>query len=497
MGVSKGKEVYSSVLDSPSAQAKRRKAVRETFAAAELGSEPTSDSLEAPTAVQTEGNQGNTSTGDQSKEEEEEVDQEEEKEEAAAASEHSDQESPFLVAHHSQENILAAFPDLTKPGIKRLTDIDVGLNTQTPTRPRIRGKPINLFRHGRQITRSMHIQRDDLVELDQYDVNGALPLKIIKIKPSGMTFVDQNLDVAGSSKNGDQEKEDTYDKNDNVSDDDSNNDNADIEDEDEDDTISLPKTPSKPRQRGMIELRSLTPSESGSPSTPGSWLSRWKYNIMMSHSSMKPPNLSEEDEDDGSPNISVMSSLDVESPDQNRLLTTPKRKRTNLLIDSQLLNSITVQDESSVNESSDYETLVTPVKQGVKRRPDDGDDNYGYEYSVEDDQEEEKEDGATNTDAESGSSDDKEQLRLDFKSLERLPFTPTQQRHQLQSSSPFYTPPSKRLSSDLSNIKPPRAPVLSAGKLPMFRTQGFSNSPSQHRQRPLSHLEPPSFDTSK
>ncbi|KAF9357656.1 hypothetical protein BGX26_003331 [Mortierella sp. AD094] len=495
MTLSKSNEARSSVLNSPSAKAKRRKDSREKPLVTDLESEPTAENLEASLDEEIEESQdeacieGQEQVEEENEEAEEKVADLDDGEEAAL--EHSDQESPFLVAQHIHQDLVPQFAELKT---KRHSDLDAGLNTQTPTRPRIRGNPINLFRHGRPITRSMRTEQNDLVLVELEDDNKNVPrIRKFENKPSGLISENQSLDLVESLTDDDHDEEDTTERVDNVSDNDDGDDSNRIDDED--DAISLPKTPSKPRRQATLDLEGLTPSESGSPSTPntpGSWLGRWKYNIMMSHSSMEPPKLTETDSEDQSADTSSVLSFEVASPEQDRILATPTRKRTKLDL---LLSQATVDSESSNDESSDYEELVNPVHQGVKRRSGDGDDEYGYDFDDDNDdeydREEEKED--KNSDwpgqPESDLSAERKQSRLP---TGRLPLASMRHGQQLQSSSPFYTPPSKRPSTDLSDLKPPRAPVLSIGKLPMYRPNGVSSSPSQRRARPLSFYDLPS-----
>ncbi|KAG0004812.1 hypothetical protein BGZ80_002101 [Entomortierella chlamydospora] len=500
MTLPKSNEAPSSISNSPSAKAKHHEASREKLVIADPGSEPATEKLGASSDEETKESRDDASTEDQRQveieheevEETEEVDQDGEKE---AALGHSDQESPFLEAEDIHQIPAPQFADLRTKGCY---DLDVGLNTLTPTRPRIRGNPINLFRLGRPFTRSTRTEQNDLVLVELEDDNEDVPrTEEFEDKPSGLISENQSLDPVESPTYDDKDEEDTTERVGNVSDyGDNDYDDDGVIDrvDDEDDTISLPMTPSKPRRQVMLDLEGLTPSESGSPSTPntpGSWLGRWKYNIMMSHSSMEPPKLAETDNEDQAADASSVLSFGVASPEQHRILATPTRKRTKL--DLLLDHDATLDIENSDDESPDYEILVNPVQQGVKRRSGDGDDEYGYDYDddEEDKREEEKEDENSGRleQTENDLLAEKKQTKLPF---ERSPLAPVLHGQQLQISNLVFTPPSKRPSTDLRDLKPPRAPVFGIGRLPMYRPNGVSSSPSQRRTRPLSFYDVPS-----
>ncbi|KAF9173674.1 hypothetical protein BGX21_003509 [Mortierella sp. AD011] len=494
MTLPKSNETPSSISSSPSAKAKHYEASREKLVIADPGSEPANEELGASSDGETRESQDDASTEDQGQvdvehEEVEETEEADQDGENDAALRYGDQESPFLEVEDIHQIPAPQFADLRT---KRCYDLDAGLNTLTPTRPRIRGNPISLFRLVKPFTRSTRTEQNDLVLVELEDDNEGVPrTREFEDEPSGLTSEDQSLDPVGPLTYDDKDEEDTTKRADNASD---YGDNDYYDDgvidrvDNEDDTFSLPMTPSKPRRQVMLDLEGLTPSESGSPSTPntpGSWLGRWKYNIMMSHSSMKPPKLTETDSEDQTADTSSVLSFGVASPEQHQILATPTKKRTKL--DLLLDHDATLDIENSDDESPEYEVLMNPVQQGVKRRSGDGDDEYGYDYD--DDEEGKREE---KEDEDSGRLEQVEDGLLTEKKQTRPPFAPVQHGQQLQIPNLVFTPPSKRPSTDLRDLKPPRAPVFGIGRLPMYRPDGVSSSPSQRRMRALSFYDVPS-----
>ncbi|KAF9206332.1 hypothetical protein BGZ49_002622 [Haplosporangium sp. Z 27] len=506
----------SSGLNSPSDHAERRKDTSEGAEVAELGldtasGDSTAQELESLLTLEVEDDQGtgedqekaddqkeaddqeDICTGIQGGREEEEEEEEETLENQVEDElEHSDQESPFLVAEPPHENLRDEIARM-----KSQSDDTMGLHTLTPTRPRIRGKPVNLFKYIKSDIRPLNLEQEGLVKPQH--------------KQSRLNYSNQSPGVVGTSAEDGDGKEDTNDNFDTVSDDEDNaEDNAEeitgdnigdnIDDNDsvdnEDDEISMPKTPSKPRRNMTADPQSLTPSELESPSmpnTPGSWLSRWKYNIMMNHTSMKPPELTETDNEDQPEDTLSFLSFEIGSPGSDQIPYTPTRARTKFLHEELQLNRDSVESEFSDNEPLSNETTVSPAKQGVKRRSGSDEGDYDYGQDDEDAQGEEEVNEDTTGQLEAELSDDSSHFKSDRNFLKPSPFTTVQHIQLKQRALDYsYTPPSKRISMDLSDLKPPRAPVLSVGKAPMYRPDSISGSPSQRRQRPLSFYDKPS-----
>lgn len=216
------------------------------------------------------------------------------------------------------------------------------------------------------------------------------------------------------------------------------------------DKIPIPRTPSK----RMKQASSLKGLEARSPSSPGSWLERWKLDTMMNHSSMKPPKAPQDDTD-------PTEILPAVEPSGALGFATPKRKRTVFLDDMDLAPSRSTIDghtqgdeecEGTEEERNGSEDIVAgnDVRTPVKTRP----------------------------------------LRLDLAELSDLQTVSDQQQ---STTADFQTPPHKQVRKDLfgQNMRPPPAPRgLSLGHQPMyFENMGTSSPIAQktlHLHRPPS-----------
>ncbi|KAF9989353.1 hypothetical protein BGZ75_006642 [Mortierella antarctica] len=199
------------------------------------------------------------------------------------------------------------------------------------------------------------------------------------------------------------------------------------------DKTPIPRTPSK-RMKQAFDIQGL---DARSPSSPGSWLERWKLDTMMNHSSMKPPKASQDDIDP----TEVLSAVE---PSEALGYATPKRKRTVVLDNLDLAPSRpTIGDdecegteEDERNGSEDH-LVEDDVRTPVKARP----------------------------------------LRLDLAEMTDLQTVSDQQQN---ATAHFQTPPHKNVRKDFfgQNMKPPPAPKgLSSGRRPMYFENMGTSSP--------------------
>ncbi|KAF9436555.1 hypothetical protein BGZ76_003603 [Entomortierella beljakovae] len=430
----------------------------------------------------------------------EEADQEEDQSYTHSQN-NSNNPSPFLI--EQEVHLFLETPKSDKSKIVILPDGDIGLNSLTPTRPRTRRSLINPFFHQKRITRSSLVNQDKVFNLDDDDQDNditssspSLRHGLSEIKPPDSSSVEQEssrvsnllVDCEGNVNN-DNVIEITSNHSDDSSADEGNEDSN---------TFSIPMTPKKPRQPKLFDLERFARSQSGSPSnptTPGTLLNRWKYDIMMKHSSMKPPNLTQDDLDDSPVKTHNLLPLDLFSTEQDLMLNTPtKARKPKLDYHNDPTNS---ESNSDNDESSDFETQFGSINQGKKRRSEFDSDDYGYDSNNETTPREIKDMRADKMD--SALPILKKQPKLDFGSPDRFPVTPVKQKQPSfkDISSVLFTPPSKRFFQSISSLKPPRAPILSEGNLPMFRPDSLSDSPSQRQRRPFSLFEELSQSGSK
>ncbi|KAF9572246.1 hypothetical protein EC968_010112 [Mortierella alpina] len=221
------------------------------------------------------------------------------------------------------------------------------------------------------------------------------------------------------------------------------------------DKTSILRTPSK-RMKQASDLQSL---EARSPSSPGSWLERWKLNTMMSHSSMKPPKAPQED-------IDPVEMLPTVDPSEALGFATPKRKRTVFLDNLDLAPSRPTIDGHAQGEE-------------------------GLEAEEEEEEEVERNESEDNVAGDDVRTPVKTRpLRLDLAEMADLQTVTDQQQN---ATADFQTPPHKHVRKDLfgQNMRPPPAPRgLSSGHRPMyFENMGTSSPIAQktlHLHRPPS-----------
>ncbi|KAF9960773.1 hypothetical protein BGZ72_005938 [Mortierella alpina] len=215
------------------------------------------------------------------------------------------------------------------------------------------------------------------------------------------------------------------------------------------DKSPIPRTPSK-RMKQASDLQGL---EAKSPSSPGSWLERWKLNTMMNHSSMKPPKASQDD-------IDPTDMLPAIEPSGALGYATPKRKSTVFLDNLDL-------------------TPSRPTIEGHVQ----GDENCeGTEHEIGGSEDNVEDDVRTPVKA--------RPLRLDLAEMTDLQIVTDPQQI---ATADFQTPPRKHVRKDIfgQNMKPPPAPRgLSSGHRPMYFENMSASSPIA--QKTLHLHRPPS-----
>ncbi|KAF8946915.1 hypothetical protein BGZ47_010979 [Haplosporangium gracile] len=313
---------------------------------------------------------------------------------------------------------------------------DLGLNCSTPTRPKHGGANNwigDLFSRGR-VTRSRRRQDDELVELDHNNVTR-------------------------------EELED-----------------AEEEEEDDDD----------------VEDASRSGGRSGrSPVTPRSQFGRWKFDIMMSQSTMKPPKLNgddataveeEHDKDEGDEDGEGDLSDDTQWPFGNNHIesdpSTPKRRPSKIPRGrSKSPTSPTFRDSGCDDKEADEADEEETEDEGVGSDQD-GDapkDDSGILDSFSNSQQDQlvgcESNGSGSSSSSSNGSGTMKPPKLNLRHLGGLPSSPSE-----GSSASFHTPPRKRTRKDLDDGYgfpcPPPAPKLISPEhvLQFFPTH--SQSPS-------------------
>ncbi|CAO3569193.1 unnamed protein product [Mortierella alpina] len=220
------------------------------------------------------------------------------------------------------------------------------------------------------------------------------------------------------------------------------------------DKTPIPRTPSK-RMKQASDLQGL---DARSPSSPGSWLERWKLNTMMHHSSMKPPKVSQEEIDP----TEVFTPME---PSEALGFATPKRKRT---------------------------VFLDHLDQAPPRPAIDGhmEGDEGCEGQEEGDVE-----GERNDSDDSGVNADictpvkARPLRLDL--TEMANSQTASDPKQDATAADFQTPPHKHVRKDLfaQDMRPPPAPRgLSSGRRPMYFENMGTSSPIAQKTPHLHRL---------
>ncbi|KAI7828649.1 hypothetical protein BC939DRAFT_474815 [Gamsiella multidivaricata] len=211
------------------------------------------------------------------------------------------------------------------------TDKDYGLHTRTPTRSRRGGRTIDHFARRTTRSTSSRPEPDDLLaylrkksDIDTGEEPG---------DTEGLIFESNKAEFL----------------------------NEDGDEEEDGDEIPLPKTPSKSRPP-LRDLQATMMRES--PRTPGSWLDRWKYNIIMTHTTMKPPTILTEKEIDSVEDDDEESTPFEDSTEAG--LMTPTRKWTRQPREPDLARLLATDTKAETDETSDDD--VEKVNESLGRR---------------------------------------------------------------------------------------------------------------------------------
>ncbi|KAG0205443.1 hypothetical protein BGX28_002973 [Mortierella sp. GBA30] len=295
-------------------------------------------------------------------EEEEEKDADDErgkKDEALIASAHTSiPESPFLVTHGVINKNSSDLKGAERPLWLRIQDEkdeEKGLHVRTPSRKAgQRGRTLDLLPRRERFWIHSGQSREDASQMNVIRERIVKRGRITEADTDAEKQVDSynprslKRTVAGAHSGDDEDEEEKE----------GGSKYSCKQFDTDDDMMSAPRTPSK-KKRQAVEYLGL---EGRSPSTPGSWLERWKFDTMMNHSSMRPPMASQ----DNNPRP-VEQPLAFEVSDAMKFAT-PTRKRIVYVDELDLLASRGEGDEIEEPEPAFIDSAALTFRTPKRKR---------------------------------------------------------------------------------------------------------------------------------